>query len=356
MGQYTESLQALGLWFERQKRVLPWRTEPTPYRVWISEIMLQQTQVVTVVPYFDRFMERFPRLQVLAESPLEAVIEAWAGLGYYSRARNLHRAAQQIWVERQGQFPKTREEWLEIPGVGPYTAGAILSISQDLPEAILDGNVERVLSRIRRVNRAQGDASFKARLWRLSRAFVRDGARVGVRPSVLNQAMMELGATVCTPRHPQCGVCPLADLCRGIQRGDAESYPPRRTRKVWKEVMEEVLACFSGGAASEARVLLRQRALGEWRAGLWDFPESLPSAWLKEFEPRGSMESRHIVTNHRITRRTQVYVSASRETPLPDHGGLYRWVPVDEPGVAVGSAFRKSMSAIRNLAGINSDS
>ena len=160
-GELAKIFKEFGAWFERQQRVLPWRDQPTLYRVWVSEIMLQQTQVITVVPYFERFIAKFPDVHALARATEAEVTAQWAGLGYYSRARNLRKGA--IAIEAEGRFPATRAEWLEIPGVGDYTAGAILSIAQNLPEPILDGNVERVLSRVRRVSRARGDAAFKSR-------------------------------------------------------------------------------------------------------------------------------------------------------------------------------------------------
>ena len=235
-------LIALGRWFERQKRVLPWRDAPTPYRVWVSEIMLQQTQVVTVVPYFERFMASFPTVERLAAASEDAVMKHWAGLGYYSRARNLHRAAQGVVTDSGGAFPADREGWESIPGVGPYTAGAILSIAYEKPEAILDGNVERVVSRFRTVTRAGGDSFYKQRLWRLSGLGVRQAASAGVSPSVFNQALMELGATVCTPKNPRCELCPVAEGCRARAMATHEAFPPKKARKPFVGVDESHVA------------------------------------------------------------------------------------------------------------------
>ncbi len=162
MSKFLMSLKSLERWFESQKRILPWRNLPSVYRVWISEVMLQQTQVVTVVPYFEKFVAKFPTVEDLAMAPEADVMQLWAGLGYYSRARNIHKTAKMI--NKQGQFPKTKEEWLDMPGVGPYTAGAILSIAENLPEPILDVNVERVLSRVWCVKRENEDQKFKVRL------------------------------------------------------------------------------------------------------------------------------------------------------------------------------------------------
>lgn len=338
-------LQALGAWFERQKRVLPWRDEPSLYRVWVSEIMLQQTQVVTVVPYFERFLRRFPDVESLSRAAEEEVLGLWAGLGYYSRARNLRKGAQKIVAD--GRFPRTREEWLEIPGVGQYTAGAILSIALDLPEAILDGNVERVLSRLRRVGREEGDAAYKEKLWALSRECVTKGAKAGVRPSVLNQALMELGATLCTPRAPRCGECPLRKACRARAKKDVEAWPPKRKKREWLEVGEEVHWISD----QDGRVLVRLRDSGEWRSGLWDLPESFPDRLSGQSRAKalGSVETRHVVTRHRIHRVTQVWKLKLKPVPAKDSLGKkekLRWILPNESEVPVGSAFVKTMKKV----------
>jgi A/G-specific adenine glycosylase len=331
-------------WFERQKRVLPWRDSPTLYRVWISEIMLQQTQVVTVIPYFERFLERFPDVRSLAEAPEEEVMKQWAGLGYYSRARNLQKGARRI-VEL-GRFPQNREEWESIPGVGPYTAGAILSIALDLPEAILDGNVERVLSRWKKVDREAGDSVFKNQLWVLSAKMVREGHAAGVRPSVLNQALMELGAMTCTFRKPKCFVCPLKSTCLAHASGKEEAYPPKKKPKQWVQVNEE-LHCLTDG---RGRVYLRRRALGEWRAGLWDLLDTKP----RGAKLLGSFESRHIVTRHKITRVTHVWENSLKaaenvEAVSRETAADLRWISLEEPEVPMGSALKRTLRGVREI-------
>ncbi|MFL5815879.1 MAG: A/G-specific adenine glycosylase [Bdellovibrionia bacterium] len=341
-----KELNQLGEWFERQKRVLPWRDEPTLYRVWISEIMLQQTQVITVIPYFERFVSRFPSVETLAAAPEEDVLLHWAGLGYYSRARNIHKAARQIVAA--GGFPRTREGWLDVPGVGPYTAGAILSIALNQPESILDGNVERVLSRVRRVSRAGGDAAYKNRLWRLSKVFVERAHEQGVRPSVLNQAMMELGATVCTPKKPKCLLCPIASMCRAHQNSEEEAYPPKKKPKEWLAVKEEVHCIFD----SKGRMLLALRRPGEWRAGLWDFPEESPVAKTK-LARVGKVESKLIVTRHKITRTAHVWmtklaISSSVLSASESDGASLRWISIQHPEVAVGGSLQKTLRQIRD--------
>jgi A/G-specific adenine glycosylase len=338
MGKDLLAVRALGRWFGKTRRLLPWRDRPTLYRVWISEIMLQQTQVATVVPYFERFLARFPSVEKLAEAREEDVLLLWAGLGYYSRARNLHRAAKAI-VERGG-FPLTRDEWLEIPGVGPYTAGAIVSIALDQPEPILDGNVERVLSRVHAVARDRGDAAYKARLWELAARTVREGHELGVRPSVVNQALMELGATHCSPRKPACELCPFERVCRARARGEMEAFPPRRKPKAWVDLREELHLAVDG----DGRVLLRRREAGEWRAGLWDLLEEKPRGG----RALGMLETRHVVTRHRVTRVTHVWRLAKSAWKAAEAGedGI-RWVRITHPDVPVGSAVRKTVQLAR---------
>jgi A/G-specific adenine glycosylase len=347
MSKFLVSLKGFEQWFQRQKRILPWRHDPTTYRVWVSEIMLQQTQVITVIPYFEKFIERFPSVESLAQGPEDDVLFLWAGLGYYSRARNLYRAAQQIVAN--GRFPENREEWLEIPGVGNYTAGAILSIAGNKPEAILDGNVERVLSRIRRVSRQGGDAQFKLRLWRLSKLFVEKADHHRIRPSILNQALMELGATLCTPKKPKCLFCPLSELCRARALGDQESFPPKKKSKEWIQVKEK-LHCI---VDDSGKVLLRKRSEGEWRSGLWDLLDVAPLQLEVQAQSVGQVETRHVVTRHKIQRLTEVWQLTGKTRPgktwkaaEPDPLGELRWVSAHEPDVAMGSALKRTLKGI----------
>lgn len=210
-------------WYDRHQRVLPWRAlkgrRPDPYHVWLSEIMLQQTTVVTVGPYFQKFLSLWPRVQDLAAAELDDVLAAWAGLGYYARARNLHKCAQAVVAEHGGKFPSTEEGLMALPGIGPYTAAAIASIAFDVPAVAVDGNVERVVSRFFAIEEPLP----------LSKKAIRDGAAQlakGVkRPGDFTQAFMELGATVCTPRKPKCPLCPWREGCKARALGVAESLP-----------------------------------------------------------------------------------------------------------------------------------
>lgn len=217
--------QLLG-WFLKFQRDLPWRRTKDAYRIWVSEIMLQQTRVAAVIPYFERFLEGFPDVRALAEAPQEEVLRLWSGLGYYSRARNLQRAAQKILAKHAGEFPRKLEEALELPGIGAYTAAAILSIAYGDRVAVLDGNVARVLARLGAV---RGDLREPQRwrgLWETADSLLdRD------EPGNWNQAMMELGATLCTPRSPQCLLCPVAEFCEARKRGIAEAVPEKRKKR-----------------------------------------------------------------------------------------------------------------------------
>lgn len=253
------------VWFDRHGRKdLPWQLDRTPYRVWISEIMLQQTQVATVIPYFERFMVRFSDVKALAQASLDEVIALWAGLGYYARARNLHRAARIIVDQHNALLPHTIEELSALPGIGRSTAGAILSLGSDIRASILDGNVKRVLCRYQGIEGWPGDAKIFAELWNLSEALT-----PSYRTADYNQAMMDLGATVCTKRKPFCSVCPINADCKAFltQRTDVIPAPkPRQTMPVRKCYML-VLRNASG------KIYLEKRPTSGVWGGLWSLPE-----------------------------------------------------------------------------------
>ena len=252
-------------WHARQGRHdLPWQHDRTPYRVWVSEIMLQQTQVTTVIPYYQRFMERFPTVRALADAPVDDVLHSWSGLGYYARARNLQRAALRIRDQFGGEFPRTFEEVADLPGIGRSTAGAILALSRGERFPILDGNVKRVLARYFGVSGNPSDRSVLERLWHLSDQCTPE-ANVGI----YTQAIMDLGATVCTRHKPLCDFCPLAAGCFARRTGRQHELPAprptraRRTRKVFMVV----------AMRDDGTVLLERRPeSGVW-GGLWCLPE-----------------------------------------------------------------------------------
>ena len=252
-------------WFDSHGRNdLPWQQQPTPYRVWVSEIMLQQTQVQTVIPYYQRFMRRFPTVQALAGASLDEVLHHWSGLGYYARARNLHKAAQQIRDEFGGCLPELFEDLVQLPGIGLSTAGAILSLSRGQRHAILDGNVKRVLARYHALEGWPGKTAILKQLWSLSEA-VTPTRRV----ADYNQAIMDLGATVCVRGRPACDTCPLHTGCKARQQGCQQALPSPRPRRDLPVRAVQMLLLVSPGQ----EVFLEKRpATGIW-GGLWSFPE-----------------------------------------------------------------------------------
>ncbi len=262
------------LWFDTHGRKnLPWQSPQDPYRVWVSEIMLQQTQVGTVIDYFHRFMSRFPSLLALAESDVDAVLGLWAGLGYYARARNLHRTAQQLVKAHQGQFPASLEALVQLPGIGRSTAGAILSLGMGLSAPILDGNVRRVLARHWALSGWPGQADTLRKLWELSASLTPE-----IRAADFNQAMMDLGSLICTPRTPACLECPLNLSCLGHQEGSPTRYPGRKTARAIpvRNAYWLILRKPSG------QIYLEQRP----NRGIWGGLLSLP-----EFETREALEA-----------------------------------------------------------------
>ena len=249
--------RALLAWYDREKRELPWRGTQDPYRVWLSEIMLQQTRAEAVAPRYEAFLTRFPTVAALAAADEEAVLKAWEGMGYYSRARNLRRAAME--VVRRGGFPRSAKEWQKLPGVGAYTAAAVASIAFHEAAPALDGNQARVLSRLLAF---EGTVDTPQRLRAQAEALI-DRER----PGDYNQALMDLGSGVCTPRAPKCGLCPVAAFCAARAGGDAESYPHLPPPIARREVEVTVVLAYLGG-----RVLVRRRPSKGLLAGLWEFP------------------------------------------------------------------------------------
>ncbi len=249
-------------WFRRQARDLPWRRVKDPYFIWVSEIMLQQTQVETVVPYFERFVAAFPTVVALAEADEEEVLRLWEGLGYYRRARQLLRAAKVIATEHAGRFPRDPADARALPGIGRYTAGAILSIAWDDRQPVLEANTVRLFSRLLAMRDDPVGSTGQHRLWEFAESIL-PRKQVGD----FNQALMELGSLICTPREPNCGSCPVAPLCPTKARGLQAKIPVARRRKKYELVRE---ACVV--IRRDSRVLLRRCGDNERWAGLWDFP------------------------------------------------------------------------------------
>lgn len=256
--------KAVLAWFAQYGRKhLPWQQNKTLYGVWLSEVMLQQTQVATVIPYFERFIERFPTVTDLADAHIDEVLHLWTGLGYYARARNLHKAAQQIRDQFNGEFPTDFDDVLALSGVGRSTAGAILSSVLNAPHPILDGNVKRVLSRAFAVEGWSGEKSVENTLWQLT-ASVTPNRQV----ADFNQAMMDLGAMVCTRSKPKCSLCPLANLCEANRLEAWDKFPVKKTKKILPERQAYFLIIKAGN-----KILLEQReAKGLW-GGLYVFPQ-----------------------------------------------------------------------------------
>jgi A/G-specific adenine glycosylase len=263
--QQTEVSGPLLAWFDRHGRKdLPWQRDIAPYRVWVSEIMLQQTQVRTVIPYFERFMSTFPTVQALAAASEDEVLHLWTGLGYYSRARNLQRAAQLICSEHGGVFPADVEQLSELPGIGRSTAGAIISIAFGKPAAILDGNVKRVLARLHAVEGYPGVSAVAQTLW----SYAEQHTPVE-RVADYTQAIMDLGATLCTRSKPACGICPLQADCVAFKQGNPGQFPGKKPPKILPVKAAQMLIISTGGG----EVLLEKRPpTGIW-AGLWIFPQ-----------------------------------------------------------------------------------
>lgn len=261
--RYRQRLRrSLLAWFRRSARQLPWRGTRDPYRIWVSEVLLQQTRLQTMLPYYERFTDAFPTVHALAAADEEQVIKLWEGLGYYSRARNLHRAAKMIVNELDGRLPAKAEDWRRLPGVGRYTANAIASIAFAERVPVVDGNVKRVLARVFNVEECVDDAKTERLLWSIAEALV---ARKS--PGDFNQALMEMGSLICTPRSPLCDECPIRRVCDARALGRQESLPVRRKKKPVPHY--EIVA---GAVRKNGRYLLGKRPSEGLLGGLWELP------------------------------------------------------------------------------------
>lgn len=325
-------------WFDRAHRDLPWRRTSDPYGVWISEIMLQQTQVKTVVPYWERWMKTLPTIRSLAEADEDRVLKLWEGLGYYSRARNLQRAAREIVGRFNGVFPTAPDDILSLPGIGRYTAGAVASIAFDQPEPILDGNVIRVLTRLFTLGGDPKSKPLNEQLWTIATDMIRDAASLKTggprRCARFNQALMELGATLCTPTSPKCSECPWSRDCAARREGSQLRYPETAPRAA-------VTARFFATAVITHRggYLVRRRTEGSVNAGFWEFPSDEIaretdaakhlSQWLGLDDPDWTPlpDLRHAITRYRITQRVFTAKAAPALRGLP---GEWRWATTAE--------------------------
>ena len=260
---YSKTLKKLLLnWYEKEKREMPWRNNLDPYRILVSEFMLQQTQVKTVIPYFERWIKSFPTLQKLAKARESTVLKHWEGLGYYSRARNLRKAAQLIQQNHSGKVPQSMDEIMKLPGVGRYTAGAVLSIAFDQKVPVLDGNVKRVLSRLFLLKENGGTRQSENILWQtMENLLPETGA------GNFNQAFMELGATVCLPKNPLCPLCPLKQNCKAQKSKQQNLYPPRK-----QSTPSTKITVSAGVIIRRHKVYIQKRKPGGLMGGLWEFP------------------------------------------------------------------------------------
>jgi A/G-specific adenine glycosylase len=301
-GRQAAFRRALLRWYAREHRTLPWRAKPgcngDPYHVLVSEAMLQQTQVATVIDYFRRFIAAFPSLDDLAAADEQQVLRLWQGLGYYRRARHLHRAAQVIVAEHDGRVPDDVSGLLALPGVGRYTAGAIASIAYGKRKPVVDGNVTRVLARVAGIDKPVDDTQVTKQMWRLAEELL--PVRAG-HPGDFNQAMMELGATVCLPKSPRCGRCPVKRDCQAHAQGRVDELPVTRPRKQPTKVTHHVYALERRG-----KFVLRQRGSESLWAGMWELPtcetaDGDSTLGLTTDKPNHLGRFVHITTHRRIT-------------------------------------------------------
>jgi A/G-specific adenine glycosylase len=328
-GSFAERLLS---WFDRHGRThLPWQRNPTPYRVWVSEIMLQQTQVATVIPFYERFTTRFPTVQTLAVASMDEVLHLWTGLGYYARARNLQRAAQTIVREHAGVFPRTIEALEALPGIGRSTAGAILALSLDQRHAILDGNVKRVLARYFGVRGFPGEAKIQQALWSLAEA-----CTPSERVASYTQAIMDLGATVCVRSRPACLACPQQGTCIAYREGLQHELPTRRPKK---DRPARAAFALIARAASGSVLLERRPPTGLW-GGLYTFPQfdtrDAAIAWtaqrfaidVNDVRTLGAYE--HAFTHFDLTLHP-LLISIKDDESLIADSNSYIWYDPDDP-------------------------
>jgi len=362
----SQLVSQLQVWFVAHARDLPWRRTHDPYAIWVSEIMLQQTQVKTVIPFWERWLRELPTIAAAAQAPADKIHKLWEGLGYYTRVRNLQAAAQVIVAQHHGVFPQDFAAVLELPGIGRYTAGAICSIAFNQPTPILDGNVIRVLSRLFGLAENPNDKAANARLWQLATELVahaqtqkaprRKNLTAAARGScsMLNQSLMELGALVCTPRQPQCEVCPVKTQCVALRENRQEELPNLGKRAAATAKRFVALVVERNG-----KFLVRQRPAGVVNAHLWEFPNheisvsagpglaqaKAAAAQVFGFAPAGLTPLctvKHAITRYRIT--LEAYLATLDE--LPARPGGHWQTPAQLQALAFTSAHRKIVRAV----------
>ena len=344
--------QELRVWFADAARDMPWRRTRDPYRIWLSEVMLQQTRVDQAIPYYERFVTRYPDVDALASAELDEVLRDWEGLGYYARARNVHRTARLLVRENGGAFPRERDKMLSLPGVGAYTAHAVLSIAGGMPLAAVDGNVTRVLSRLLEIRDDPRSTGGARKFQRLA-----DDLLDTSDPGTFNQALMELGATVCVPKAPRCDICPVSTSCAALASGTVEKYPtaPRKARVPNHRVAAALIFDSAG------RVFIQRRKDDGLLGGLWEFPggkiepgETPRQACIREVREELGIrvdveeelpEIRHAYSHFKVVISPFVCVPATEpaSTALPN-----AWVHLDElDRYAMPGATRKIVAVFR---------
>ncbi|MFQ5652157.1 MAG: A/G-specific adenine glycosylase [bacterium] len=331
--KFSEKLIA---WYHEHKRDLPWRHTDDPYKIWVSEVMLQQTQVETVIPYYHKFVRIFPDVRTLAQASLSKVLKAWEGMGYYARARNLHSAAQAILKDRKGVLPTSHDELLKVSGIGPYTAAAVASIAFNEDYPVVDGNVLRVLARVMKIMEPPGKKGAKSRFVNAARQLLPPG-----KSSVFNQAMMELGALVCLPRRPKCSTCPISFFCQAYgSMADPAILPAKEAPKDRPHYDIAVGIIWHKG-----KILIHQRPTNGLLGGLWEFPggkqersETLEECLAREVRDDLGIEIRvqgpfltvpHAYTHFRITLHSFQCQHLSGQ-PVPRKGVACKWVTPQE--------------------------
>ncbi len=349
-------------WYHQHKRDLPWRKTQDPYKIWISEIMLQQTQVATVIDYYNRFLKKFPAISSLAEAKEEEVLSLWSGLGYYSRARNLHQAAKKIVEEHQGKFPQDPKAIQALPGIGRYTLGAIASIAFHQPLPVVDGNVIRVYARLFALKGVPNDPKFQKKIWAIAEKMISPSPRPSPTrgegeikkipsPGDFNQALMELGATICTPKNPLCLICPVAKRCRVRAQGP-ENFPEKK-----KNPQTKILKRVALLLQKNNQVLLTLSDENRWMKKLWQIPslfaekgespedllKKLALKWGLDFQKAKPLKPHtHSITHHRIT--VFPYTIQYNEEPLKEEIDK-KWFKFNKlEGLALPAADRKILS------------
>ena len=335
----TSFVESLLDWYQENARELPWRSEQSPYRTWISEIMLQQTQVDTVIPYFSRWMARFPDVESLANADIQEVLSFWEGLGYYSRARNLHKAARMVMREMDGELPQTAKELQVLPGIGPYTASAIASIAFGKDVAAVDGNIRRVLSRLFDVSVPARSREGEKIIRNLAEEHLTSG-----KAGFYNQALMDLGATICTPQDPACEMCPVSEHCVAFMLGIQDQRPFKLPRK---KIPHNIVT--AAVIQRDGHVLLAQRHNDRLLGGLWEFPggtmeaqdADLSACLRREIEEElGVMikvgtpfgEYNHAYTHFKITLHAFLCELSNEVEPQPLASQALAWVPIENLG------------------------